>query len=175
MDLNIERGRVEDIDELEQLYDNLNDFLAAGINYPGWKKGIYPIRQSAVDGINQGYLYVIKQDSRIVGTVILSHKPEEGYKTAKWLSDYDYSDIIVIHTLAVHPDFIQLGIGRALMNYAIEHGGRINAKSIRLDVYEKNAPAIKLYEKCGFQYIDTVDLGYGEYGLHWFKLYEKLL
>lgn len=30
-------------------------------------------------------------------------------------------------------------------------------------------------EKCGFEYIDTVDLGLGNYGLNWFKLYEKVV
>jgi RimJ/RimL family protein N-acetyltransferase len=44
-----------------------------------------------------------------------------------------------------------------------------------LDVYEGNIPAISLYEKYGFKYIDTVDLGLGNYGLDWFRLYEKLL
>jgi len=42
-------------------------------------------------------------------------------------------------------------------------------------VYENNFPAISLYEKCGFEYVDTVDLGFGNYGLDWFKLYEKLV
>ena len=48
-------------------------------------------------------------------------------------------------------------------------------KALRLDVYEKNTPAMRLYEKCGFRYIATVDLGYSNHGLKWFKLYEKLL
>ncbi|XAM46318.1 hypothetical protein TPDSL_28260 [Terrisporobacter petrolearius] len=51
----------------------------------------------------------------------------------------------------------------------------MNIKELRLDVYEKNLPAIKLYEKFGFKYIDTVDLGLENYGLKWFRLYEKLL
>ncbi len=29
--------------------------------------------------------------------------------------------------------------------------------------------------KCGFKYIDIIDLGLGNYGLTWFILYEKLL
>ena len=43
------------------------------------------------------------------------------------------------------------------------------------DVDEKNAPAIRLYEKFGFCYIDTVDLGYSDYGLEKFKLYQRIL
>ena len=39
----IEPGTSADINELEKLYDELNYFLAATINYSGWIKGIYPI------------------------------------------------------------------------------------------------------------------------------------
>ena len=35
----IEPGTSADIDELEKLYNELNDYLAATINYPGWIKG----------------------------------------------------------------------------------------------------------------------------------------
>lgn len=34
----VEPGIAADIDELEKLYDDLNDYLAATINYPGWIK-----------------------------------------------------------------------------------------------------------------------------------------
>ncbi|BCJ94458.1 hypothetical protein acsn021_20270 [Anaerocolumna cellulosilytica] len=34
----IEKGNESDIEELALLYDELNDYLAKGINYPGWKK-----------------------------------------------------------------------------------------------------------------------------------------
>ncbi len=61
------------------------------------------------------------------------------------------------------------------MDFSTQHSIKLQAKSIRLDVYEGNMPAIRLYEKCGFKYIDTVDLGLGNYGLNWFRLYEKSL
>ena len=62
-----------------------------------------------------------------------------------------------------------------LRDYSLELAQSSGIKSVRLDVYEKNLPAISLYEKCGFEYIDTVDLGLGHYGLEWFKLYEKII
>ena len=52
----IEPGTSADIDELEKLYNELNDYLAATINYPGWIKGIYPIREDAVAGVNDNAL-----------------------------------------------------------------------------------------------------------------------
>lgn len=175
MNITIELGKTSDIDELEQLYNDLNDYLAEGINYPGWIKGIYPVRQNAIDGIDNGNLYVAKHNGKIVGSIILSHKPEPPYLKAKWGLKSDYSDVFVVYTFVVHPNFLKCGVGKALMDFSVEHSIKSQVRSIRLDVYEKNIPAIKLYEKCGFKYIDTVDLGLGNYGLDWFKLYEKLL
>jgi len=171
----IELGKENDIDELENLYNTINDYLAAGVNYPGWIKDIYPIRQNAIDGIKSNNLYVAKQNGEIIGSIILNHEPETAYYNVKWKIESDYSNIIVIHTFVIHPAFMKLGIGKALMDFANEYSIQSNIKSIRLDVYEKNVPAINLYEKCGFQYINIVDLGLGNHGLNWFKLYEKIL
>ncbi len=175
MDIIFDLGNENDIDELEQLYNDLNDHLAKGVNYPGWLKDIYPVRQDAIHGVKNGNLYVAKHNGKIIGSVILSHEPEPAYFKAKWEFESDYSDVYVVHTFAVHPEFLKCGVGKAIMDFSIKQSIKLKAKSIRLDVYEGNIPAISLYEKCGFKYIDTVDLGLGIHGLNWFKLYEKLL
>ena len=175
MNIIIELGKINDIDELEQLYNDLNDYLATGVNYPGWRRDAYPVRQNAIDGIENGNLYAAKHNGKIIGSIILNHEPESAYCKAKWQFESDYSNVFVVHTFAVHPQFLKCGIGKELMDFSTEHSIKLQAKSIRLDVYEGNIPAIRLYEKCGFKYIDTVDLGLGNYGLNWFKLYEKLL
>ena len=171
----IESGTTADIDELEKLYDDLNDYLSATTNYPGWIKGIYPIREDAVAGIENNTLFVVRHNGKIAGSIILDHHPDEAYNNVRWKIEDDYSRIFVIRTFVVHPSFLKMGIGRALMDHSFELAQQSGIKSIRLDVYENNLPAISLYEKCGFEYIDTVDLGFGNYGLDWFKLYEKLI
>lgn len=168
-------GTENDIDKLEELYDELNDYLESSINYPGWKKGVYPIREDAVNGIKNENLYIASIDSKIVGSIILSHIPEPPYLNVNWQKKLDYSNVFVIYTFVVHPKYHGLGIGEELIKFAEEHGVKNNIKSLRLDVYENNLPAIKLYEKCGFKYIDTIDLGLEQYGLKWFKVYEKMI
>lgn len=175
IDITISLGIEADIDEIELLYNNINDFLARGVNYTGWKKGIYPIREDAIKGINEGGLYIAKYKDKIVGTVILNHEPENAYYNVKWKSDDNYKEIMVIHTFVVDPNYLRLGIGKKLIDFAYSFAKEKNMKSIRLDVYEKNEPAIRLYEKCGYEYIYTVDLGLSNYGLDFFKLYEKLI
>ncbi|MBQ7918553.1 MAG: GNAT family N-acetyltransferase [Lachnospiraceae bacterium] len=173
--MEVRKGTVQDIDNVAALYDELNDYLESHINYPGWIKDIYPIREDAESGIHEESLFVAIEEGKIVGTVILRHEPEDGYSLADWHNNLEYNEIFVVYTFAVHPQFLHQGIGKKLMEFVIEYAIQMNMKAVRLDVYEKNIPAIRLYEKLGFQYIDTVDLGYGKYGLDWFKLYQRLL
>lgn len=137
MKLEIRKGTKADIDELAALYDTLNDYLESHTNYPGWIKGIYPIREDAEQGIEENNLYVALQDNKIAGTIILRHKPEEAYAQVDWHTDLDYQDILVIYTFAVHPHYLHMGIGRQLMEFVLDHATQTNIKAICLDVYEK--------------------------------------
>ncbi|BBF44619.1 histone acetyltransferase HPA2 and related acetyltransferases [Lachnospiraceae bacterium KM106-2] len=175
MNLRIEKASIQDIDELEQLYNDLNDHLAATKNYPGWKKDVYPIRCDAEEGLSEDCLFIAKYDDKIVGSFILNHKPESGYETAKWLCDSTYDHILVIHTLVVHPAYTKQGIATKLLQFADEYAKENHINSLRLDVYVNNTPAISLYERYGYQYITNIDEGLGEYGLSEFRVYEKII
>lgn len=175
MDVCIRKGTLNDIDELAKLYDDINDFLAENTNYPGWRKGIYPTGADAAEGIREDSLFVAVKDNSIVGSLILRNKPEEAYYKASWKKELSYDKVFVIYTFVVHPDFSKQGIGSKMLEFAESFGRQQKMESLRLDVYSKNYPAIHLYEKNNFEYIDTVDLGLEEYGLKWFRLYEKLI
>ena len=175
MDLSFELGTMEDLDELEQLYDGLNLYLSQTVNYPGWRKGLYPTRQTALDGIMENRLYVIKHHGKVIASTIIRNTPEEAYYEAKWQTEDDYEKIGVIYTFAVHPGYLKQGVGRKLLEFIIDTCRSRGFHAIRLDAYAENVPAIKLYEACGFEYIATVDLGLAEYGLDEFKLYEYVI
>lgn len=173
IDYKITLGRPEDLDELTNLYNDLNDFLAQTQNFPGWIKGIYPIRETAFDGINSGFLYVLKISNRIAGTVILNSTQPEAYDTLTWEIQGDDEEILVVHTLAVHHDFFKYGIASKLLNFAENLAKEKNMKTIRLDTYHKNLPAMKLYKKTGYTLVGKVDLGLKHLGLELFNCYEK--
>lgn len=73
---------------------------------------------------------------KIAGSIILDHHPDEAYNSVSWKVDVDYSSIFVIRTFVVHPSFLKMGVGRALMDYSFEQAQQSGIKSIRLDVYE---------------------------------------
>lgn len=174
-EVQIRKATEADLDCIENLYEDICDYLEAHRNYPGWKKGIYPVRRDAEKGLAANGLYIACLGQKAAGTIILNHEPEEGYKNGKWLTEDNYRHIYVIHTLAVHPDFLKHGIGTELLMFAEKPAREEHCTSIRLDVVKENIPAKQLYQKCGYQLTGTVSLGYEAYGLPWFDLYEKLL
>lgn len=172
---NIEKGTINDIEELENLYNDLNEYLETGTNYPGWAKGIYPIRETAARGVKCDNLFILRIKNKIAGSIILNHEPEAAYSQVKWGIEAESRDSIVIHTLVVNPEHMETGVGQELMDFAKTYSIEQKMKTIRLDVSIHNKPAILLYEKCGYKYVGTVDLGLNIPELVWFKLYEIVL
>lgn len=175
MNITVRIATIYDIDAIEHLYDALNDYLAAHENYPRWKKGVYPIREHAEEALAEGNLYVAIIDGEVAGTVVYSNEQGEVYQSIDWQIEYDVP-VIIICKLAVLPQYFGCGVGKALLEYAEVIGRQQGAKAIRLDTYEENLPAAKLYEKCGYKYMGLVDLGLEEiYGLKWYKVFEKVI
>lgn len=175
MDIIVRPATANDLNAVDKLYSDLTDYLETHENYPGWKKGSYPLRCHAEEGLRDKTLYVAEQNSRIVGTVMYLHEQDEPYKTVNWQLPTD-APVVVLHILAVHPSHYGTGVGRALMDYAEVVAHDRGARAIRLDTYVDNLPACRLYEKCGYSCRGLVDLGLEKiYGLKWYRAYEKVL
>ena len=95
----IESGTPADIDELEKLYDDLNDYLSATTNYPGWIKAfILFVKMRKSVGIENNTLFAAVYDGKIAGSIILDHHPDEAYNSVRWKIETNYSHIFVIRT-----------------------------------------------------------------------------
>jgi ribosomal-protein-alanine N-acetyltransferase len=64
-------------------------------------------------------------------------------------------DEVHIGTFAVHPDYRRQGIGAQLLNYALQNAVDEGATRAWLEVRRGNSPALELYQKMGFEWIDT--------------------
>lgn len=113
--------------------------------------------------------------SPVVYAFIDGQEQKDAYQTVKWQIPME-APVLVIHILAVHPDYFGYGVGAALLQYAEDLASRQNRRAVRLDTYQDNLPAARLFEKCGFHFCGMVDLGLEEvYGLKWYRAYEKVL
>ncbi len=77
-------------------------------------------------------------DGKLAGSVIYLCGQGEVYNQVKWPKEIPADNVYVIHVLAVQPDFLRMGIGTALLEYACNMGIKNGVGAVRLDVYEKN-------------------------------------
>lgn len=173
MQLNIRLARPAELEDVARLYDELNDYLAAGTNFPGWQKGVYPTIDTARAGLAEGTLYLAFCEDELVGTAVLNQTQPAAYRTACWHIPASRREVLAVHTLAVHPRRMGHGVARSILEYAEQLAVRKGAKVIRLDTFQNNLPAIALYKSCGFALAGKVDLGYADSGRPWFFCFEK--
>ena len=116
--MEIRKGTARELDELTALYNAVCGALEAGINYPGWRRDIYPTRQDAERGVAAGELYVAVEQGAIAGTMILRQGQEPGYRTARWGRELTDSEVLTVYTFAVHPGHAGKGVGAAMLAFA---------------------------------------------------------
>ena len=175
MEIRVRRAEERDLDRIEELYGRAGDAEEGRMDGSRWKRGVYPLRQDAREGLEAGALYVAELDGQIAGSAILLREQGSAYRNVPWQIPFDVP-VFVVHTLVVDPAYRRLGVGQALLSHAAAVGRKQGIRAIRLDVYEENYTAIGFYEICGYRRCGRIDLGLEEiYGLKWYYAYEKLL
>ena len=121
----------------------MNENLYAEIISIWDKTGISnPERADSFDSIqrtleNVGILLLAYMDAILVGTI--------------WLTN-DYRRLY-IHHMAVLPEFQKQGIGRSLLQEAIQIADKQGLQA-KLEVHSDNAAALNLYRSMGFKVLD---------------------
>jgi RimJ/RimL family protein N-acetyltransferase len=101
------------------------------------------VRQFALSSMENAVIRFValsKEENqvRVVGWCDISPVTREGFTHCGRLG------------MGVHKDFRRRGIGRKLIDQAINRAKELGLERIELEVFASNIPAIKLYEKLGF-------------------------
>lgn len=112
-----------------------------------WIRAYFALEQPDIDILSDPWGYVIEKGGAILmaeregvalGTVALVPHGEGELEVAK---------------MGVTPEARGLGIGRMLMQAAIQKGREMGARRLVLETNSKLAVAVRLYEACGFQHM----------------------
>ena len=156
----------EDMDGVLALYDQVIERFQAQTGTMAWRKGVYPTRANFQQAIQAGALYLGELEGALAAGMIITQGTDKSYETPPWRVDAADEETAVIHTLGVSPNAGKRGEGAVAL--AREKGW----KALRLDVLEGNDPAVRLYERAGFVYIETKQIWYESTGTANFLLYE---
>lgn len=128
------------------VYDACRAVLArAGVHQ--WTS-TYPSRGTVADDIARACLYVCLDGAEPAAVVTLDALQEPEYADVAWR--VREGPVLVVHRLAVHPDYQRRGLATRLMDFAEAHARQHVCAAIRLDAFSGNPGALGLYERRGY-------------------------
>ena len=117
----------------------------------------YPDPEKVESDIRKGDLFLYQHHHTSLAAVCLNTEAPGGYNQMSWKYD---GPCLYVHRLAVHPHWRNITIAERIMDFAYKYAKERKFKSIRLDAITKNAAAIRLYEKCGYEPVGNIHFDY---------------
>ena len=141
-----------DFDAIIAFYDDVTERTPEMATYARWSKGKHPTVEGIRAYINEGSMYLYRENDTIIGAMAVTMYQGEDYHSIEWVRQVGDDEVAVIHILAVSPDKQGEGIGSEMIREAIRMALSKGMKAIRLDALASNKPAHRIYERLGFEY-----------------------
>lgn len=144
----------EDLPEIGVIINQAKQYLKDQ-GSPQWQNGHEPNEAVIREDIRKKASYVLTLKGEIVGTVALLTEEDPIYEAidGKWQGNGPY---VALHHVAVSQNYRGLGLGKTLLNSAIQQAKLLGFKDIRIDTYPANQPMLSLIEKLGFVYCGMI-------------------
>lgn len=145
------KGNMGDVDQVAAIFERIHDEEEAGRAVTGWVRGVYPVRQTAVDAVERGDLFVEEDGGRIVAAGIINQIQVPEYADCHWQFEARADEVMVLHTLVVDPQAAGRGIGMRFVRFYEAYAGEHGCPFLRMDTNERNVRARKLYGRLGYR------------------------
>ena len=142
----------KDFETIIAFYDDVTERTSEMATYARWSKGKHPTIEGIRAYINEGSMYLYRNNGKIVGAMAVTMYQSEDYHAIDWSQQVADDEVAVIHILAVSPDSQGKGIGSEMIREAIRIALSKGMQAIRLDALASNTPAHKIYKRLGFEY-----------------------
>lgn len=147
--MEIRRARMEELDEIMDLYDQGRRFMRQNGNLGQWNDG-YPQRELIEADIRAGHCWLVLEGGEAAGVFCFLHgrdvEPVYAHIDGAWLDDGPYG---VLHRAASNGR--AKGLIAACTDWCLAQ-----CPSLRVDTHRDNRPMRRALERCGFQYCGLV-------------------
>lgn len=148
--MRLEQATQKDFDDIIAFYDDVSARTPDMALYARWSKGKHPTEEGIQIYIEEGSMYLYRENGGIVGAMAVTMYQGEDYHAIEWARQVGNDEAAVIHILAVSPDRQGEGIGSEMIREAIHLAQANGMKAVRLDALASNTPAHRIYERLGF-------------------------
>ena len=164
----VRTASVDELPQIEAMYADIVDAMQDTPLDVWWQMGSHPSHEMLLDAASNGNLLVAvdeESDKRdvadvgdsatetanpVLGACILNGVQGVDYGIIDWDVLCTDAEVNVLHLLGVSPAARGRGVGRAIIDRATAMATERGMKSLRLDTFDNNTPAIALYRSCGF-------------------------
>ena len=165
-----------DLPAISAIYEAILDQEeSGGPVYTNWQRGKYPTADTARTALEAGTLYVGEDGGVLWGVVNLNGEQLPEYDAIPWSIPAERDQVGVIHTLCIHPHQSGKGLARQMVAFCQEESRRLGKTVIRLDTWEGNLPANRLYPSLGYRYAGAAEFFFMGFIHETLNCYEKLL
>ena len=161
----IRKAVAADLPQAAGIYEEILDREeTTGPVYTNWQRGKYPTIDTAQEALDAGTLYVGEEDGRLWGVVNLNAIQLPEYDAIPWSLPAEREEVGVIHTLCIRPACSGRGYARQMVAFCM-----------RLDTWEGNLPANRLYPSLGYRYAGQAEFFFMGFVRENLNCYEKAL
>ncbi len=159
MSLSLRQCMITDLDELRQIAYQTYDDTFRDMNTPETMQAYLDMAfdqdklRSELSNPQSTFFFLYKGDE-LAGYIKLNEGEAQ--------TDLNNPQALEIERIYVKKEFQGQGLGKVLMQYAIEIAQNKKMRWVWLGVWEKNANAISFYQRSGFRVIGTHDFYMGE-------------
>lgn len=149
-DMELRVAKKRDLPQIKSMFRKLIEHMNEN-NIAIWDE-IYPCEFFEND-IDQNALYLLMEQTDIAAAFVLCES-NGGAAHLEWKNRNGKA--MYIDRLGVNVNFLRQGVGGAALKSAMELAKQKDASCLRLFVVDRNKPAIRLYEKSGFQRVGGI-------------------
>ena len=173
--MTIRPATAADLNGITAIYDAILDREEAGPVYTNWQLGKYPTTDTARQALEAGTLYVGQEDGFLWGVVNLNGIQLPEYDAIPWTIPAEREQVAVIHTLCIHPAASGQGRAKQMVTFCEEEARRQGKTVMRLDTWEGNLPANRMYPALDYRYAGAAEFFFQGFIREILNCYEKAL
>lgn len=145
------KAQEADLDAIAEIYSEIHDYEEAHGPLTNWRRNLYPTKETALQAIHEGDMYIGEDEEGMFGASLLNHKQLEEYAKIPWKYEASAEEVGVIHTLVIRPSRSGKGYARKFVAWLENKAAEAGCKVMRLDTPMTNTPAKLMYPELGYR------------------------
>ncbi len=154
--LQFRKAQKTDIERIWEIYLENHIEEEEGGAVIGWNRNIYPVKATAEEALLRDELFVLEDESGVMGTAIINQEQVDVYENGNWQYDAPATEIMVLHTLVISTKAAGRGYAQQFVGFYEQYAKEQGCPYLRMDTNERNLRARALYAKLGYQEIGIV-------------------